>query len=226
MKITALLPMKAHSERVPGKNFKILGHKPLFQWILDALLESDKISDVVINTDAQEELLQAGFSQYTTQGDRVTLRDRKPELVGDFVSMNRILEDDISATDAEVYLMTHVTNPFISSSTIDQAIDAYMTNDAADSVFSVNRFQTRFYSETGKPLNHDPNNLVRTQDLEPWYEENSCLYIFSRDSFARTDARIGQHPVMFATPRFESVDIDEPEDWELAQILSTTMFKP
>lgn len=224
MKIVALLPMKANSERVPGKNFKLLGHKPLFRWILDSLLESERISEVVINTDAQTELMGAGFVDGVDS--RVILRQRKQALVGDFVSMNRILEDDIQATEADLYLMTHVTNPFISSNTIDQILTEYEEHLHADSVFSVNRYQTRFYSETGEPLNHDPENLVRTQDLPPWYEENSCLYVFSERSFRSTNARIGLQPIMFETPRFESVDIDEPEDWALAETLATTMFKP
>jgi len=141
-------------------------------------------------------------------------------LVGDFVSMNLIIADDIANFDADCYLMTHVTNPFISSASINSAIEAFSSNQQADSLFSVNRFQTRFYKEDGSPINHDPNNLIRTQDLEPWFEENSCLYLFSKESFAATNARIGEAPILFETPRLESIDIDEPEDWTLAAQLA------
>ena len=61
-----------------------------------------------------------------------------------------------------------------------------------------------------------PNNLVRTQDLEPWFEENSNLYIFTRESFAKTQARIGAQPMMYEGPFFESIDIDTPADWDFA----------
>ncbi len=89
-----------------------------------------------------------------------------------------------------------------------------------DSLFTVNRMQTRFYREDGSAVNHDPNVLLRTQDLEPWLEENSCLYLFTRESFARTGARIGAAPMMYETPKLESVDIDEPEDWIMAEALA------
>jgi CMP-N-acetylneuraminic acid synthetase len=69
---------------------------------------------------------------------------------------------------------------------------------------------------TASAVNHDPDNLIRTQDLEPWFEENSNLYIFNRDSFAKTKARIGKQPMMFEGPAFESIDIDTPQDWDFA----------
>jgi CMP-N-acetylneuraminic acid synthetase len=207
--------MKANSQRVKGKNFKDLHGKPLFRWILDSLLALDEIELVVINTDARDVLAQNGLEE----GGRVVIRDRKPELQGDKVSMNLILEDDIRAVAARTYLMTHTTNPLLSSQTIRRALDEYKDATAAgtaDSLFSVNRFQTRFYRADGSAVNHDPDNLIQTQDLEPWYEENSNLYIFSRDSFESTRARIGKRPILFQTPKIETVDIDTPEDWEIA----------
>ena len=208
-RIVALLPMKAHSERVPGKNFRPLAGKPLVRWILDALLEVDVINEVVINTDARELLEEIGV----LDSDRVSIRDRKSELCGDMVSMNLILEDDIAATDADLYLMTHTTNPLISAATIRTALHCIDVNDEADSLFSVNRTQTRFYRGDGEAVNHDPDNLIRTQDLEPWFEENSCLYLFTKGSFAETGARIGKHPMMYETLPLESLDIDEQHDW-------------
>ncbi|WP_346839850.1 acylneuraminate cytidylyltransferase family protein [Microbulbifer sp. SAOS-129_SWC] len=210
-KVIALLPMKANSERVKGKNFKRLGDKPLFRWILDSLLAVEAIDQVVINTDARDILAENGL----VESDRVRIRDRRKELCGDLVSMNLILEDDLEAIESDLYLMTHTTNPLISAETIERAISTFMADHSSDSLFSVNRTQTRFYREDGSPVNHDPDNLVRTQDLEPWLEENSCLYLFTRQSFATTRARIGSNPQMFETPRLESLDIDEPYDWEL-----------
>lgn len=216
-KVVALLPMKANSERVQGKNFKLLAGKPLFQWILDALLSDKNIDQVVINTDAKNILIESGLQE----SDRVVIRERKPELCGDLVSMNLILADDIEHVPADTYLMTHTTNPLITGNTISDALNQYHNNiDKYDSLFSVNKVQTRFYRVDMTPVNHDPDNLIRTQDLEPWFEENSCLFIFSAASFSLTNARIGSNPMMYITPALESVDIDEPEDWEMACALA------
>jgi CMP-N-acetylneuraminic acid synthetase len=219
VRTVALLPMKAHSLRVPGKNFRPFAGKPLFRWVLDTLLTSADIEQVVINTDARGLLVQNGL----TESDRVLIRDRKPGLCGDHVSMNLVLADDVAAIDSETYLMTHTTNPLLSGNTIRAAMAAYreaLNADRCDSLFTVNKYQTRFYRGDGSAVNHDPDNLIPTQDLEPWFEENSNLYIFSRESFAATGARIGRKPLMFATPRRESADIDDAEGWVIAESLA------
>lgn len=216
-KVVALLPMKANSERVKGKNFREFNGKPLFRWILDTLLGVSEIDRVVINTDARAILADHGL----IESDRVQIRDRKPEICGDLVSMNKVLADDVANVEADIYLMTHTTNPLLSADTIRGALAAFRaarSRGEADSLFTVDKVQTRFYRADASPVNHDPDNLVRTQDLEPWYEENSNLYIFTRDSFAATHARIGKQPMMFEGPRFESIDIDDQDDWDFAVI--------
>lgn len=216
-KIVALLPMKANSERVKGKNFRDFCGKPLFRWILDSLLAVEEISQVVINTDARHILAENGL----VDTDRVLIRDRKPEICGDFVSMNKVLADDVENVEADMYLMTHTTNPLMSPATIHGAVQAFQQAQAAgqaDSLFTVDKIQTRFYRADASPVNHDPDNLIRTQDLEPWFEENSNLYIFTRASFAKTNARIGKQPFLYESPRFESIDIDDQEDWDFAVI--------
>ncbi|MEO0487296.1 MAG: acylneuraminate cytidylyltransferase family protein [Pseudomonadota bacterium] len=215
----ALLPMKAHSARVKSKNFRDLAGKPLYAWILDTLISMDEIDQVVINTDAREILANSGL----TEGGKVMIRDRKPEICGDFVSMNLVLADDVANVEADTYVMTHTTNPLLSAATISGAIGDYTAARAkgeADSLFTVNKVQTRFYREDGSAVNHDPDNLIRTQDLEPWYEENSGLYIFSADSFASTNARIGKKPMMFETPMLEAVDIDDAPRWFIAESMA------
>lgn len=217
-RIVALLPMKKNSERVVGKNFRAFAGKPLFGWILDTLLRVRCIDEVVINTDARERLSQHGVADTA----RVRIRDRRPEICGETVSMNRVLADDVQAVPADVYVMTHTTNPLLSGATIGAALERFLAAHAkgeADSLFTVNRFQTRFYRQDGSAVNHDPANLIRTQDLEPWYEENSNLYIFTRESFARTGARIGAAPIMYETPRMEAFDIDDQAGWDLAELV-------
>jgi CMP-N-acetylneuraminic acid synthetase len=215
----ALLPMKAHSARVTGKNFRVFAGKPLFRWILDSLLATPEVELIVINTDARSILAEHGL----VDTDRILIRDRRPEICGDMVSMNLVIADDLAAIESQEYLMTHTTNPLLSTSSIQQSLKMYRAHrdkGEADSLFTVNFFQTRFYRADGSAVNHDPNNLLRTQDLEPWYEENSNLYIFDRESFAATKARIGKKPKMFVTPRIESMDIDDQEGWDIAETLA------
>ncbi len=223
-KIVALLPMKAHSERVKGKNFRDFNGKPLFRWVLDTLLQVPEIDQIVINTDARDILAQHGL----TENEKIKIRDRKPEICGDLVSMNLILADDIENVDADIYLMTHNTNPLISTDTIRNALKQFVkakSEGKADSLFTVNKIQTRFYRADGTAINHDPGNLIRTQDLEPWFEENSNLYIFTKESFAKTNARIGLDPIMYVQPRLESIDIDDQEDWEFANIAARYLME-
>ncbi len=220
-RLTALLPMKAHSARVTSKNFREIAGKPLFRWILDEMAALDAIDRIVINTDARAILADNGLKDGDC-GGKVMIRDRKPEICGDFVSMNLVLGDDIENVPSDYYLMTHTTNPLLQSETIDAMIAAYLEAEgkkAADSLFTVNRHQTRFYTPEGAPINHDPANLIRTQDLPPYLEENSVCYLFTGESFAKTGARIGEKPLLFETPRLQSVDIDEQSDWYMAESL-------
>lgn len=214
-RIVALLPMKANSTRVKGKNFRDFCGKPLFRWVLDTLLEVDEIDQVVINTDARQILAKNGL----IETNRILIRDRKPEICGDHVSMNLVLGDDIANVEAELYLMTHTTNPLISPETFRQAIATFRESSKLghyDSLFSVNKYQSRFYRPNGNPVNHDPKKLIPTQQLEPLLEENSNLYVFTKKSFKATGARIGVKPIMYATPALESIDIDTPDDWDNA----------
>lgn len=218
MKVVALMPMKANSERVRGKNFKDFGGKPLFRWMLDTLKSVSMIDAVVINTDAREILAENGL----IEDERVIIRDRKNEICGDFVSMNVVIDDDIKNIDADIYLMTHTTNPLLSKKSIEKAISQFknaLMLGKADSLFTVDMVQERFYDADVNALNHDPKNLVRTQDLKPWFKENSNLYLFTKDSFNITKARIGENPMLLETPPFESIDIDTPDDWDLALVM-------
>lgn len=218
MRIVALLPMKANSDRVKGKNFRDFGGKPLFKWVLDTLLSVAEIDLIVINTDARHILAEYGL----IDNERILMRDRNEEICGDLISMNLIIKDDIKNIDSDIYLMTHTTNPFLSRHSVEAAIEKFqiaVKAEGADSLFTVNKVQDRFYDIDVQPINHDPANLIRTQDLDPWYQENSNLYLFSKESFNKTDARIGANPTMLVTAPYESTDIDTPDDWELGEVM-------
>ena len=213
----SLLPMKKHSERVPNKNIKSFSGKPLFQTILNVLLLSKYISKVVINTDS-EEIISIINNMY---GENIIIHERPAYLCGDFVPMNEIIKYDLEQLDSEYFLQTHSTNPLIKSATIDLAINNYLSKMSShDSLFSVNRLQTRLFDIKGSPINHKSGDLIRTQDLEPIYEENSNFYIFSKFSFNNSGFnRIGETPQMFEVNKLESQDIDEEEDFTIAEMI-------
>ena len=217
--------MKANSDRVKGKNFREFNGKPLFRWTLDTLIAVKEIDQIIINTDAREILEENDL----IESNRIVIRDRKKEICGDRVSMNLIIEDDVNNVDADIYLMTHTTNPLLTANTVRGALSSFQvqkneSNGDADSLFSVDKIQTRFYRQDCSAVNHDPDNLLPTQDLEPWFEENSNLYIFTKESFGKTNARIGVNPMIYITPKFESIDIDTPDDWDFAVIASSYLL--
>ncbi|MDY0181282.1 acylneuraminate cytidylyltransferase family protein [Aliarcobacter skirrowii] len=217
MKIKALLPMKGNSQRVPNKNMRSFDGSPLYHSIVKSLLDSKYIDNVVINTDS--ELIARDAKK--NFGDKIIIIDRPTEIQGDFVSMNDIIAYDLSKLDGEYFLQTHSTNPLLKSETIDKAIEKYFAGlDNFDSVFGVTKVQTRFYDKNAKAINHNPNELLRTQDLEPMYEENSNFYIFSKESFKEANSkRIGLKPQIFEVNKLEAIDIDEPEDFIMAEFL-------
>lgn len=214
-KVAALIPIKNHSERVNNKNFRDFCGKPLYHHIIHTLERTYAVDEIVIDTDSPRVIGEA-----PKLGQKVRVIERPMELRGDHVSTNRIFEHDLKSTDAQVFLQTHATNPLLLAETIASALKTFLDNEGkCDSLFSVNRHQSRFYKADGEPVNHDPANLIRTQDLPPLFEENSCLYIFTKESFASTNARIGKKPFMFPTPPIESIDIDDEISWRVAEML-------
>ena len=215
--IIALVPMKGHSERVPRKNMRDFCGLPLMLWILKSLECSKFIRPIFINTDSQEIA-----SEALANFKKVKIIERPENIRGDFVSMNEIIAYDLSQIDGEHFLQTHSTNPLLSTQTIDKAIDFYFDNiNQYDSLFSVNRLQKRLYWKDGKPINHNPKELLRTQDLGLIFEENSNIYIFSQTSFFRKvkTSKIGLKPLMFKMDKLEAVDIDEEQDFKMAEAL-------
>ena len=211
--IIALVPMKGHSERVPNKNIRMLAGKPAFHWILESLSNSKFISEIVINTDSKE------IAQSASENFKVTILERPQFLLGDMVSIQPLIEYDLSMTSGEYYLQTHSTNPLVRSATIDRSIDAFFSQSQHDALFTVTPTHTRYYWPDGRGINHDPQHLIRTQDLDPIFEENSCLYLFSKETNLKTKNRLGIDPMMFPMDRLEAVDIDDIEDFYWAEYL-------
>ena len=215
MKHAALVPMRHHSQRVPGKNYRPLAGKPLYQHIIETLLAVPEIDTVMVDTDS-EPVMDGVRRLFPT----VKLIQRPEHLRADDVPMNEILLHDTAQVDAEFYLQTHSTNPLLKSATISQGIQKFFSEyPKYDSLFSVTRLQTRLYFQDGRAINHNPLELIQTQDLPPVYEENSCLYLFTRENLARKRHRIGDAPLMFEIDADEAWDIDEELDFEITDFL-------
>ena len=215
MKLVALVPMRHHSQRVPGKNYRMLAGKPLFHHIIETLLAVPEVTEILVDTDSDP--VMDGLRQRFPQ---VKIINRPEYLRADDVPMNDILIHDTAQTQADFYLQTHSTNPLLKSETISRAIQLLLTNyPHNDSLFSVTRLQTRLYFQDGRAINHDPRVLIQTQDLPPVYEENSCLYIFTRDNLLKRHHRIGETPVMFEIDADEAWDIDEELDFSITDFL-------
>jgi CMP-N-acetylneuraminic acid synthetase len=213
--IVALVPMRHHSQRVPGKNYRPLAGKPLFYHILETLLAVPKIDQVVVDTDSEP--VMDGLREHFPQ---VVIIDRPDGLRADDVPMNDILLHDTTQVEADFYLQTHSTNPLLRSETISRAISTFLdAYPEKDSLFSVTRWQTRLYDQHSKAINHDPSVLIQTQDLPPVYEENSCLYLFTRQNLLERHHRIGANPILFEIDPAEAWDIDEELDFEITDFL-------
>ncbi len=213
-RIVALVPMRHDSERVPGKNYRPLAGVPLYHHIVKNLLACPHIEEVVIDTDSP--VIMEDASQHFSQ---VRLIERPDHLRTGTTPMNDVLSHDVTQVKSDYYLQTHSTNPLLRTETITKAIETFLSPGNHDSLFGVTRLQTRLYDAQGNPINHDPDILLRTQDLPPVYEENSTLYIFSEKTLETRKNRIGYRPIMFEVNREEAIDIDEELDFLFAEFL-------
>lgn len=207
--------MRHHSQRVPGKNYRLLAGKPLYQHIIETLLAVPEVNEIVVDTDSDPVMdgLRINFPQ-------VKIINRPEHLRADDMPMNEILIHDTGLFPADFHLQTHSTNPLLKAGTISKAIQALLAEyPKRTSLFSVTRWQTRFYDKDGNAVNHNPRELIQTQDLPPMYEENSCIYLFTRENLIAKRHRISDQPLMFEIPRLEAVDIDTEADFQLADIL-------
>jgi len=214
-KIVALIPMRHHSERVSGKNYRDFAGKPLYHHIVNTILKSSKISEVVIDTDS--DLIKKDCSKHFPS---VILLDRPEHLRADTVPMNDVLLNVVSQVVADFYFQTHSTNPLLTTVSVDKAIKTFIEHyPNYDSLFSVTKVHKRLWDKNCNPINHDPDILLRTQDLENMYEENSCIYIFPREIMIIRKNRIGIKPFLLPINEFETIDIDEEFDFIFAEAL-------
>ena len=224
MNVTAIIPIKYNSSRIPGKNFKLMNGKPLFYYIINTLLKCRNIKYIIINID--NDYIKTQINKYFDT-DKLIYYNRPKHLIGDDVSTNDLIKDTILNIDVNTnfYLQTHVTNPLLSSQTIINSIYKYSNiKNEYDSLFSVKTWYTRLYDKSSKAINHDPEHLIPTQNLKPIYEENSCIYIFTKQNFLKTNKRIGHKPFLFKMNNYESQDIDWNDDFRITETMMKHQF--
>ena len=216
MKIVAIVPMKLNNTRLPQKNTKSFTNgKPLCYYILHTLLKIDKIDEVYVYCSNEK------IKDYIPQG--VRFLKRSATLDTDTTSMNEVLAAFAKDVPADIYVMTHTTAPFISAESIEKGLDAVLSG-MNDSAFAAKKLQD-FLWKNGTPFNYSLNNIPRTQDLDPLYEETSGFYIYERYVIEDLGRRIGQSPYIVEVNEIEAVDIDEKEDFEIADAIYNHIYR-
>jgi CMP-N-acetylneuraminic acid synthetase len=214
--LKALVPIKHSSERIPGKNFRSFDSRPLYTHVLEKLSAIEAVEEIIVDTDSA-----VIKDVCPRQFPKVRIIDRPEHILGHHVTMNTIIDYDLTQVPGEHFLQTHVTSPLFSIETAERAIDAYFSKlDAFDSLFSVYKMKRRVYSRDGEPINCELGVIERSQDLAEVLVENSCFFLFSRKSFlAAGKSRIGFKPQLFCMSEYESADIDFEYDFVLAELL-------
>jgi CMP-N-acetylneuraminic acid synthetase len=209
MKITAIVPIKLNNERLPGKNTKMIGNKPLIQYILHTLLNIDLINKIYVYCSNES------ICEFLPEGVQFL---RRPQIL-DFPTsnFNQIFHSFMSQIESDLYVYAHATAPFLSGEAIEDCIEKVVSK-TYDSAFTAIKIQD-FLWMNGKPLNYDSAKLPRSQDLKPVYRETSGVYVFTKECYSENHARIGKNPYIREVSFKESIDINNLEDFELAQII-------
>ena len=209
MKRVAFVPIRLNSQRGEGKNLRLLGGRPLMTYLLSSLAAAKNIDEVYVYCS------DSTISDYLPEGVKFLKRD---ERLDSNTTLGAEIYDAFTAeVDADIYILAHATSPFIRTATIEDAV-ARVESGEYDSAFSAERVQTFAWWE-GKPLNYSLEHVPRTQDLEPVYVETSAFFIFQRDVWRTLHRRIGERPYTAVTDRIESMDIDNPDDFLLAEAI-------
>jgi CMP-N-acetylneuraminic acid synthetase len=207
MKTVAFVPIRLNSKRVPGKNLKLLGNKPLLSYILETLVKIKKIDEVYIYCSTEDIIPYLPVS--------VKFLKRKEYLDGDEILGQEIYDVFVHEIDADVYILAHTTSPFIKKETIKNALDKIINEDY-DSAFSAEEKKT-FAWYNGRPLNYSLKSVPRTQDITPVLIETSSFYMFKKEIWTKYKQRIGFNPYIAIVDSIEGIDIDYPDDFEIAE---------
>lgn len=209
MKVVSIMPIKLNNERLPGKNTKLLGEKPLLQYELRSLIQTGMLDS--INVFCSDESIKG----YLPEG--VDFIKRPSFLDLPTSNFTQIFDAFLSIMDADVYVYAHATAPFITVDTMKECINAVLSGKY-DSAFCASKIQDYLWRD-GEPMNFDATNVPRSQDLKPIYRETSGIYVFTKEVYMKYHRRIGLKPYVKEVSLKEAVDINNPEDFDLAEAL-------
>lgn len=214
MKTVAFVPIKMNNERLPGKNTKAFSNgKPLIAYILETLQKVASVDEIYVycSNPAICEFLPEGvkFLQRSTHLDLST------------TSFNEVLTSFARDVEADIYILTHATAPFISAQTFEKAVAAVASGEH-DSALSVSKLQ-EFIWKDGKPFNYSTDNIPRTQDLEPLYTETCGMYVYTRQLILGENRRVGHKPYLVEVSKIEACDINEADDFVIADAIAQTL---
>lgn len=210
MKTVAFVPIKLNNERLPNKNITAFDNgKPLVTYILNTLKNVTEIDQVYVYCSNEK------ICDYLPSNVKFLKRSEK--LDSSETKINEIIGSFIDEVDADIYILSHVTAPFIKSDSISTGLEK-VKRSGYDSAFSTQKIQ-EFLWKNSKPVNYNPSSIPRTQDLDPYYNETSGFYIFKKEIFEKHNRRIGFNPFLVEVSKIESIDIDEKEDFEIANAI-------
>jgi len=218
------IPIKHESIRVPEKNFRKLGGEPLWMRCLRRFAEFD----LYVDTDSA-----ALLQDIPREFPDVTVYQRPEELRGHGISVNKLIAEFVKrhCEGEEIVAQIHVTSPFLTPLTLRMAWQ-HLEDHSVDGVQDIRKGsvagatinQSRFWFQNSllhcMPVNHNPMDLLPTQELTPLYEENSSYYMFHVDDFlAAHDNRLGTKPYFVGVQYPEYIDIDTEDDWSLCEAI-------
>jgi CMP-N-acetylneuraminic acid synthetase len=215
MKVVAIVPIKLNNERTPGKNIKRFSDGTPLIHCIQATLKKSKMIDTVYIYCSQTAIKEYIFDEF-----HYLKRDEIYDLPT--ATMNDILFAFTNEIEADIYVLTHATAPFLSPAVIDKGIEIVIEGNY-DSVIAVEKMQ-EFIWKDGKPANYDINRIPRTQDLPPLFVETTGLYVFTKEVIRKFKSRIGERPFLLEVSKIEAIDINYPVDFEIADAIYSKMI--
>lgn len=212
MKTACFIPIKANSERVPGKNLKLMNGKPLYQYICEHVKESGSFDDIYIDTNSDT------VAEYAKENGFIHIK-REEWLLSAGANGNDLLAHHYDMfPNYDLYFQIFATAPYLQSKSIKACVDKLKTTAKYDSCFTATE-NHGFYWLNNVPVNYRPCILPRSQDMAPVIEETTGLYGITNEALKKYRCRIGANPYIQVVSKFEAVDINTEEDFNIAEYI-------
>lgn len=212
MKVVAFLPAKGSSSRIDSKNLKLLDGKPLFLHTLEKLCKCDFIDDVYLDSESEEILSYA-------KGLGCKFIKRDPSLASNSTDGHSLFMNEVMAVEADIYIQILGTSPFIEAETIRTAVEKLTLGSEYDSVVLV-RKEKQYTWDSDKKPNYTLERIPNSVDLPDTIIETMGLYVVRREAAIKTKRRIGEKPYLIDATALEAVDVNWPDDFELANLIA------